>query len=214
MRHPRGDAGYEWGMARMVFELSAIAGLVMGGAALWIALDHRAQPTPPPQPPAADCPELAVYDPVLARTPIAELEHDLLGEMSPAMQKTELELIRGKLDQYRPDHRECMYRAMLLAMAPTRGNPALHWGMDRSADELVALYGRIETDPPRDDEARRRVLGYIDTAVSSIATTGNAEERDWWRRMYLGLVITCQASTVELTRLAATRPRPQDCPSW
>ncbi|HTR52125.1 MAG TPA: hypothetical protein VMJ10_15535 [Kofleriaceae bacterium] len=200
-------------MARLVFEVSAVAGLVLGGAALWIALDHRGS-SPPAPPSAQDCIELEAYDPALTRVPLAQLEHDLLGEMSPAMQRTELDLIRGKLEQYRPEHRECMYRAMLLAMVPSRGNPALHWGMDRSADELGELYLRIETDPPRDFEARHRVLGYVDTAVASIGTGSSDEERDWWRRMYLGLVITCQASSAELARLAATRPAPKDCPNW
>jgi hypothetical protein len=203
-------------MRRTVFEVSAIAGLALGGVALWLAVHHgTAAPAPAPAPaPIAGCPELAAYDPAVARQPIAELEHALLSEMSPATQKTELDLIRSRLDQYRPDHRECMYRAMLLGMAPTTGSPMVHWGMDRSAEQLEVLYTAIETDPPRDDEARRRVLGYIDTAVAAIADGGARDERDWWHRMYLSTIITCQASPVALARLGATRSRPQDCPSW
>ncbi len=192
-------------------DLLAVVAVVLAGLALAIAL--RCRDNAPPVDPAPTCPELAAYSPEVANRPIAELEHALLAEMSPAMVRDELAAIRSKLQQYRPEHRECMYRAMLIGLSPTPGSPIVRWGIDRPAGELEQLYLRIETDPPRGDADRRRVLGYVDSAVSAIAGSAPAEEQEWWRREYLGMVITCHASSGELARLGAKRPRPQDCPN-
>jgi len=192
------------------FELLAVGAVVVGGAALALAL--RCRDDAPPVEPAPACPELAAYSPDVANKPIAELEHALLSVMSPAMVRDQLAMIRSKLDQYRPEKRECMYRAMLLGMAPMPGSPIARWGIERPSGELEELYLRIETDPPRSEADRRRVLGFVDSAVGTIAGSV-ADEHEWWRREYLGIVITCQASQRELATLGAKRPRPQDCPN-
>jgi hypothetical protein len=198
-------------MRRRAVELLAVAGAVAGGAALAIAL--RCRDDAPPIEPAPACPELAGYSPEIVNRPIAELQHALLGVMSPAMVRDQLAAIRSKLEQYRPERRECMYRVMLIGMAPTPHSPLVRWGIDRPSGELEQLYLRIETDPPRSEADRRRVLGFVDSAVGTIAGSAAADEHEWWRREYLGMVITCQASRSELATLGARRPRPQDCPN-
>jgi hypothetical protein len=202
--------GNDDGPARVVLIVVAI---FVVGAAVALLLVRRPMklPTRPP-----DCPELAAFDPALAALPVAELERRLRASalVPPFAVESQLAGMRAATAAYRPEKRDCMYRVMLVqavGSAPAiRGTIPALWGLDRPSAELRRLFLAAELRRPWSADERADVLAQIDENILPALRADSDADREHWRRMYYGLLLTCEASDEELARLGARRP--PNCP--
>lgn len=191
--------------------------LLLGGGAVW-AFTRHSEPTPvvvvtPPPPVAPACPGLDMYDASLTGSSIAELE-ERVGKsriMMPSMAARQLETMRTSLENYPPDKRPCMWRLMLVGSLASerttlRSEPSL-WGQLHDEAELRALFLKTPLSKPWSQAQRLAVLKKIDTIFIPSLKKDDPRDEGYWRRMYYGLELLCEATDPALMALEARRPQ-------
>lgn len=166
---------------------------------------------------AADCPALAMYDPAFAALSIAELERRALAlrYIAPSVAARQLETMKTSAENYAPAMRECMYKATLVQTVLNertvlQSTPAM-WGHTREVGELERLFME---QPLREDWSaaqRRSVLQQVETLFIANLKKDAPGDDAYWRRMYYGILFTCEASDEALASARARRQSEGSC---
>jgi hypothetical protein len=167
---------------------------------------------------AGDCSALRMFDPAIATLSVAQLEQRARDAryLAPSAARRQLETLRASAGNYAPDVRECLYKASLVQTVLNertvlQSTPAL-WPHTRELPELERLFME---QPLREDWSaaqRRSVLDQIDKLfIANLAKEAPGDEV-FWRRMYVGLVFSCEATDAALAAAKARRPPEGNCP--
>ena len=165
----------------------------------------------PASPAAPECPELAVYDPAFANLSVAELESRLRDStvMMPSMVEQTLDSMRASLAVYRAEKRECLYRAMLVAQLASHATISRSipggWAVGRNSTELAGLFRTVPLREPWTLSERNEVLSLLERHVISSLRADVEGDREYWRHMYYGLLLQCEATDEALRSLGAPR---------
>ena len=206
---------------RPLIAIAAIA-LVLVLAGLIVAVRWPKEPpaSPPPIPPAqpatsakrgVSCPELAGLNPALVDLPVETLESQLVTGLGlpPTNARQYLESIKASLVAYAPEKRECMYRVMLIgargSAAAVRRVPGT-WGLDRPSAEIARLFLDLPLQKQLDRAQREDLLAQVDENVIPHLQAQTDGDREYWKRLYYGLLLTCEADDATLHKLEAQRP--------
>jgi hypothetical protein len=160
----------------------------------------------------AACPGTDLYKDELRSMTTPELEKRVRTTriMPPGMAERQLETLKGTTASYATDKRECMYRLMLMGSVAAeettlRSTPEL-WGHTREVAELELLLLEMPLQQKWTVAQRRDVMKQIDELfVANLKKDGPGDETHW-RRQYLGLELTCEATDEVLTQLGTKRP--------
>ena len=166
---------------------------------------------------ASDCAPLGMFDPAITRLSVAQLEQRARDAryLAPSAALRQLETLRASAGNYAPDMRECLYKASLVQTVLNertvlQSTPGL-WGHTKELPELERLFME---QPLREDWSaaqRRSVLDQIEKLfIANLAKEGPGDEI-YWRRMYYGLVFSCEASDAALVAAKARRPPDGNC---
>lgn len=188
--------------------------LVLGGAVAALALRQPpATVTTVNAPVAADpCPALATYDASIAKLSVPELEQRVLASrmLPPSQAKKQLETLQATTENYAPDKRDCMYRAMLAGTVASEQTVLKtvpeHWGQTREVEELRALFLDVRLTKKWTMAQRQDVLDQLDSIfIANLKKDGPGDEA-YWQRMYYGIELACEATDATLERLKAKKP--------
>jgi len=232
---PEGQRAGGSGAGKIVLVVVAALVLVAGGIGIgWVALGgSRDGPSPGAPLPGAplpgspfgaapgdvpvaspapnECPELASYDPAVAALPIPELEQRLRtsGVMMPSMVEKSLAGMRAQLAVYRAEKRDCMYRTMLVAQVGSLAAMARQipggWAQGRTAADLSNLFKTVALREPWTLAEREDVLSQVERNVIASLRVEGEGDREYWRHMYYGLLLQCEATDEALASLNAPR---------
>jgi hypothetical protein len=128
----------------------------------------------------------------------------------PGIAERQMDTLKGTTASYATDKRECMYRLMLMGSVAAeettlRSTPEL-WGHTREVAELELLLLEMPLQQKWTVAQRRDVMKQIDELfVANLKKDGPGDETHW-RRQYLGLELTCEATDEVLTQLGTKRP--------
>ncbi|MCU0698702.1 MAG: serine/threonine protein kinase [Myxococcaceae bacterium] len=163
-------------------------------------------------PVVAACPGSDLYKDELRRLSTAELEQKVraMRLMPPSMMARQLESMQGTVSNAPRDNRECMYRLMLMSTLSSeetalRTTPEL-WGHTREVNELELLLLEMPLKERWTVAQRKDVIRQIDELYVANLKKDGPEDETHWRRQYLGLELTCEATDEVLTQLGARRP--------
>jgi hypothetical protein len=190
---------------------------------VYLLKERRPQWTPPqlapapasepaPAAQAKSCPELAGLNPALVDQPIQALESALVTSVGlpPSSSRQYLESLKGSLVSYAPEKRDCMYRVLLIQ---ARGSAAGvrkgfgTWGLDRPGAEIARLFLTAKLAVPRTRAQREDLLAQIEEYTIPALQAKTDGDREYWRRLYYGLLLICEASDDTLHQLEAERPQ-------
>ncbi|MFT3840313.1 MAG: protein kinase [Myxococcaceae bacterium] len=181
--------------------------LLAAAAGVWLV--RKAPPDPMP---AATCPQLAIYDMKWRSLSVAELEQQVLHlpYLRPSDAKKQLATLKSYSEAYAPEQRECFYKASLIASASNvdavlKSSPAL-WGLRVASETLRQQFLELPLKQEWTLAQRKDVLEQIDTNVLPHLETPSPEDGEYWRRMYYGTELTCEATDAALEQLRAQRP--------
>jgi hypothetical protein len=185
----------------------ALLGLLAAGVLGVVLMGRRVDPPVP-----GGCPQLAIYDPKWRALSVGELEEQLLHVpyMRRSDAKKQLETLKSYSQAYAADQRGCMYRASLIAMVSNvdtvmKSSPVM-WGLAVPSETLKQQFLELPLKKPWTLEQRKDVLAQIDSNVLPNLETPIPEDAEYWRRMYYGIELTCEATDAALEQLRAQRP--------
>jgi hypothetical protein len=211
-----------------LFALGGLA-LLAGGVGIgWLSLGGAPEPSPPIPPPLpgpfvppptdvpsspspGGCPELASYDSALTSLPIPELEGRLRtsGVMMPSTVDQSLAGMRAQLGTYPAERRECMYKMMLVAQVSSLSSIARSipggWAHGRTSADLANLFRSVPLREPWTLSERDEVLALVEQNVITSLRADGEGDREYWRHMYYGLLLQCEATDEALRTLEAPR---------
>jgi hypothetical protein len=163
---------------------------------------------------AEACPALRSFDPALTALSVEELEQRVVagGVVPPTAARDQVQGMEAAAAAYAPELRTCMLKVMLVQSVgtlPGLGRLPGLWGRDRSSAEIAQLY---RSTPLRSDYSpaqRDDLLAQVEQNVIPHLKAERPEDAEFWRRLYYGLLLTCDATDSALESLGATRPH--DC---
>ena len=166
---------------------------------------------------ADDCPTLRMFDPAITRLSVAQLEQRAreARHLAPSVALRQLETLRASAENYAPDMRQCLYKASLVQSVLSertvlQSTPGL-WGHTKELPELERLFME---QPLREDWSaaqRRSVLDQIEKLfIANLAKDAPGDEA-YWRRMYYGILFSCEASDAALAAAKTRRPADGNC---
>ena len=166
---------------------------------------------------ASDCTALRMYDPAITRLSVAQLEQRAreARHLAPSVALRQLETLRASAENYAPDMRECLYKAILVQTVLSertvlQSTPGM-WGHTKELTELERLFME---QPLREDWSaaqRRSVLDQIEKLfIANLAKEAPGDEI-YWRRMYYGILFSCEASDAALAAAKTRRPADGNC---
>jgi hypothetical protein len=158
------------------------------------------------------CPGSDLYKEELRALSTAELEKKVKASrlLPPSQASGQLETLQGTASSYAADKRECMYRLMLMGSVAAeetalRTTPEL-WGHTREVNELELLLLEMPLKQRWTVAQRKDLIRQIDELFVANLKKDGPEDETHWRRQYLGLELTCEATDEVLTQLNARRP--------
>ena len=160
----------------------------------------------------ADCPELANFDPSFAQLSVEALEQRASQEflVTPSQRPAYLQTLKGALSSYREEKRECMYKVALVNSVSTnqsvRKSTSSFWGLGRSEGELYQLFLNMPLRNNWSASQRRDVLAQVEGVVASHGDAKDAADQQYWRRMYYGLLLLCEATDAAVAQFETSRP--------
>ncbi len=191
-----------------------LGGVLLGGllaaAVLLRPADSVAPVVAAPAQPSG-CPGLDLYDPSLTSLSVPELEQKVLESrvMMPSMAHQQLDTLKSTVMNNAPDKRDCMYKAMLVGSvageATTLRLPQM-WGMDKPPKELELMFFELPTRKKWGIAQKKAVLARIESLFIANLKKKIPEDGDYWRRMYFGIELRCEATDEALLELNAQRP--------
>ncbi len=189
----------------------ALVVLFAGGLAGWFALRERGAAGGTP----GACIQLSLYDAKWRELSVAELEDQVvhLPYMRASDARRQLETLRNSASIYAPEQRDCIYRASLVGLAANvdtvmKSSPAM-WGLRVPSETLRQQFLELPLRQGWSFEERKDVLAQVDSTVLPSLKVEIPEDAEYWRRMYYGLLLTCEVSDAALEQLRAKRPT--DC---
>jgi hypothetical protein len=204
---------------RNPLRLVALFGAAVAMMAAALLLRHPAAPAPTQPTRASDaeseaCPELRSLDPALTGLPLEELEHRYLatGLLPPFSAKDQLRSMQAATSAYAPEKRACMYKVMLVSSVGTaKGMTQLPgmWGRDRPSAEIAELFRKAPLKSSYTLAQREDLLAQVESTFLPGLKAETPGDVEFWRRMYYGLLLTCEATDSALEQLHAMRPH--DC---
>ena len=166
---------------------------------------------------AGDCAPLRMFDPAITRLSVAQLEQRARDAryLTPSAALRQFETLRASAGNYAPDMRECLYKASLVQTVLNertvlQSTPGL-WGHTKELPELERLFME---QPLREDWSaaqRRSVLDQIEKLFIANLSKEAPGDEIYWRRMYYGLVFSCEASDAALAAAKTRRPPDGNC---
>jgi serine/threonine protein kinase len=160
---------------------------------------------------SGDCPSLRMYDPAITKLSVAELEQRALAlrYIAPSVAARQLESMKASTANYAPDMRECLYKSTLVTTVLNertvlQSTPSL-WGHTHELAELQRLFMELPLKEDWSAEQRKSVLGQVETLFVANLRKDAPGDGDYWRRMYYGLMITCEATDAALQQVGARR---------
>jgi tRNA A-37 threonylcarbamoyl transferase component Bud32 len=161
---------------------------------------------------ASACPGIDFYDASLTSLSDAELERRARESkiMAPSMAARQLELLKASLANFAPEKRPCNWRLMLVGSLASertvlRTEPSM-WGQLHTDDELRELFLKTPLKQPWSEAERRAILGKIDSIFVANLKKDDPRDEGYWRRMYIGLELLCEATDEALQRFESHRP--------
>jgi hypothetical protein len=158
-----------------------------------------------------DCPGLDRYDPALASLPVPALEERLRqsGAMMPSQIEQSLRSLRAAAATYREGYRDCMYRLMLLGETTAfaqivEGTPSA-WAAGRPSADLVQLFRTVMLRDAWTPAEREATLAFLEQNMIKRVNVQAEGDREYWRHLYYGRLIQCEASDETLRALGAPR---------
>jgi eukaryotic-like serine/threonine-protein kinase len=163
--------------------------------------------------PTAACPRDAAASSFSAEQ--LEARARALTHPMPSVVEASLQSLRSSASKAASADQDCRYRSALLAFinteqAAVQASTTL-WGHTRELPELKNWLRTLPLNGDWTEQQRNAALAHIDTAY--IAPLGNLKpgDADYWRRGYIGLVLTCELTDAALRQLDARRPSAQEC---
>lgn len=166
---------------------------------------------------AGDCPALRMYDPAIAKLSVLQLEQRARDarHLAPSVALRQLETLRASAENYAIDMRECLYRASLVQSVLNertvlQSTPGL-WGHTKELPELERLFME---QPLREDWSvaqRRSVLDQVERLFIANLSKEAPGDETYWRRMYYGILFSCEASDAALAAAKTRRPADGNC---
>ena len=184
-----------------------------GGAAVKLFGQGPAVATPPVAAHPWGCVELDYFDPSLTRLDIPELEERVRHSRitPPSAAKKQLESLRASTENMAPDHRGCFYRAALVGSVASEATVLKtvpeQWGQAHEVEELKTLFLEMPLKQKWDLQQRRKILDTIENLFIANLRKDDPEDGDYWRRMYFGIELTCEATDAALEKLGAKRSK-------
>jgi hypothetical protein len=192
----------------MPFALAVLGALLLTPVAIFLVVRDRSLPLAP----AGNCPQLAIYDEKWRALSVAELEERALHlpYLRPSDAKKQLATLKSYSGAYAPEQRECIYHSSLIATVSNvdtvmKSSPAL-WGLAVPSETLKQQFLELPLKKSWTLEQRKDVLAQIDSNVLPSLQSDLPEDGEYWRRMYYGLELTCEATEAALEQLRAQRP--------
>jgi eukaryotic-like serine/threonine-protein kinase len=191
------------------------AAVVLAGGALWVALQGRGPNTPTTNLPttnagqsslgkASNACSLSGVSPAIANLSIAQLEARAEASriMMPSVAARQLKTLKLTADKY-PEgegegQRSCLLRRMLAQSIEQESvviatTPTL-WGQGRSLDELKKLLISTPFVKNYSSQERQILIDKVETMFIANLQKNHPGDGDYWRRMYYGIVINCEAT--------------------
>lgn len=150
--------------------------------------------------------------PELTRLSVEALEARVLKlrDLRPSDARKQLEALRTTAESWAEDRRGCLYKTALVGTVATeatvfKSSPEL-WGETREVEELQTLFLELPMTRRWTLAQRKNLLGKVETLFVANLDAREPGDRDYWRRMYLGLLLTCEVTDEALATLRAKRP--------
>jgi hypothetical protein len=125
--------------------------------------------------------------------------------------RKQLQTLRNTVEAYAPAQRACYYKMMLVGSVANepgiiKSHPEL-WGHTHEAEELRQLFYELPLKQRWSLGERKSVLEKIDSMVIAHLDAVEDGDREFWKRNYYGLELTCEVTDEALATLKAQRPR-------
>jgi hypothetical protein len=131
--------------------------------------------------------------------------------LPPSAAAKQLSTLKTAAELGASERRTCTYRLMLMQSvvseeAVLKTTPEL-WGHQRAVEELELLLLEMPLRKPWSVAQRKDIIAQIDQLFVANLKKEAPGDEDYWRRQYLGLELTCEATDEVLEHLKAQRPR-------
>ena len=135
--------------------------------------------------------------------------------MMPSIALKQLETLRLTADKYPESSRDCTLRQMLATSIEQESviiatNPSL-WGQTKTADELVKLFMTTPLAKNYTPSQRDALLGKVETLFIANLQKDHPGDGAFWRRMYYGLLLICEATPDARQALGVQLPGTGQC---
>jgi hypothetical protein len=135
--------------------------------------------------------------------------------MMPSIALKQVETLRLTADKYPASSRDCTLRQMLASSIEQEGvviatNPSL-WGQTKTVNELVNLFKTTPLTKNYTLAQRDVMLEKVESMHITNLQKDHPGDGDFWRRMYIGLLLICEATTDARQRLGAQLPGSGQC---
>jgi hypothetical protein len=174
--------------------------------------------TNPPPATGEECPGTDLYDASVRTLSNAELEKRILGfsALMPSMRAKTFEALRNNLSVYAAERRPCMYRLSLLASVASQPTVAAAmpnaWVYDVPSSTLSSWYLKYPLRQGWDATQRRSILAQVEEYFIGSLRIDAPGDREYYRRLYLGLLVACSLTQDALVQVKGTRVRDErDC---
>ena len=198
--------------SKLPLVLGALALLGVLGGGLGYGAWKLSRSTPTTLLAATDCPGSEIYKPELRNLSLEELEARVVATriMPPSLAQRQLSTLQASAQNYDPSKRTCMYRMMLMgsvaAEETTLASTPELWGHRREVKDLEMLLLEMPLKERWTVAQRKDIISQIDTIFVANLKKDAPGDEEHWRRQYLGLELTCEATDETLAELKAKRP--------
>lgn len=196
----------------LVFGALALLGVLGGGLGFGVWKLSKAGPTPLLAAAATDCPGSEIYKPEIRQQSTKALEAKVVATriMPPSLAQRQLSTLQASAQNYDPSKRDCMYRMMLMgtvaAEETTLASTPELWGHRREVKDLEMLLLEMPLKQRWTVAQRKDVIAQIDSIFVANLKKDAPGDEEHWRRQYLGLELTCEATDETLVELKTKRP--------
>jgi eukaryotic-like serine/threonine-protein kinase len=169
---------------------------------------------------AANCPMPGVT-PAVAALSTAQLEarYGASRIMMPSIALRQLKTVQLSADKYPEGNNEgqrgCILRAMLAQSIEQESvilaTTTSMWGQTRSVTELKKLFMSTPLRKDYSAEDRTALLGKIETMFVANLQKNHPDDGDFWRRMYIGILLNCEATDDARKALGAEAVESSSC---
>lgn len=157
------------------------------------------------------CVELDYYSPELTKLDIPQLEARVrnLRISPPSANEKQLPMLKASSENMAPEKRECFYRAALVGTVASEATVLKsvpeQWGQAHEVEELKTLFLELPLKQKWSLAQRRKILDTIENLFIANLKKDAPGDGDYWRRMYFGIELTCEATDETLQKLGAKR---------